>query len=131
MDDVKNKKHILLVDDDRFLIDIYGMKFTAAGYQVQTCLSARDALEILHKGFPADAIVFDLVMPEEDGFAFMTKITAEHLVPNAVLIVLSNQSDPAEEAKAKELGAACYIVKASKIPAEVVAIVAEQIAKKK
>lgn len=125
------KKSVLLVDDDKFLVDIYGMKFSHAGYQVQTCLSVNEALNALRKGFPADAIVFDLIMPENDGFSFLRQIALEHLMPNAMLIVLSNQSDPAEEQRAKELGADCYVVKASKIPAEVVSIVGDMIQKGK
>lgn len=121
------KKNIVLVDDDKFLVDIYGMKFANAGYQVKTCLSVHDAMETLRKGFAADAVVFDLIMPEEDGFSFLRQMAAERLVPKAVRIVLSNQSDASEEQKAKELGADCYIVKASKIPAEVVEIVAQEI----
>ncbi len=121
------QQSVLLVDDDKFLVDIYGMKFTKAGFQVQTCVSVKEAVEALRKGFRPDAVVFDVLMPENDGFAFLHQIAAEKLAPQATLVVLSNQSDLSDEQKAKELGADCYIVKASKIPAEVVAIVTDAI----
>lgn len=124
------KKHILIVDDDKFLVNIYGMKFSAAGYQIQTCLSVHDALDVLRKGFPADAVVFDLIMPEEDGFSLLRQIKNERLVPKAALIVLSNQGEPSDEQKTKDLGANRYIIKASKIPGEVVEIVAKEIEKR-
>lgn len=125
------KTNVLLVDDDKFLVDMYGMKFSAAGYTVQISLSARDALQILRGGFAASVILFDITMPEMDGFAFLKTISDEHLAPGALKIALTNQSTAEEQAKASELGAVRYIVKASMIPSEVVGVVQEELAKKK
>ena len=55
--------NILLVDDDKFLLDMYSMKFVQEGYSVQACLSGRDAIAALKAGFAPDAILFDLTMP--------------------------------------------------------------------
>lgn len=122
---------VLLCDDDKFLVDMYSMKFTAGGYQVQACLSAHDALEALKQGFQADAIVFDLVMPEMDGFAFLEALKQGKLASGAALIALTNQSNDAEKERAESLGVDRYIIKASMIPSEVVAVVGEEIPKKK
>ena len=126
-----SKGNVLFVDDDKFLADMYGMKFAGAGYTVQACLSVSDALEALHGGFAADAIVFDLLMPERDGFALLQVLGSEHLVPQAALIALTNQSDDMEKKKAESLGVDRYIVKASMIPSEVVGVVGEEITKKR
>ncbi|HCM43799.1 TPA: response regulator [Candidatus Kaiserbacteria bacterium] len=120
---------ILLVDDDKFLLDMYGMKFTGAGFTVQTCLSAEEALDALRKGFVADVILFDLVMPEHDGFSFLETRHTENLVPGAILIALTNQSNDAEKKRAEEFGVEHFIVKASMIPSEVVEVVKKGIAK--
>ena len=124
------KGNILLVDDDKFLVDMYSMKFTAGSFQVQACLSVADALEALRGGFHADAIVFDLLMPEQDGFSLLQAVSKEGLSKGAALIALTNQSDDSERVKAERLGADRYIVKASMIPSEVVSVVGEEIAKK-
>jgi DNA-binding response OmpR family regulator len=129
MTDSKGK--VLLLDDDKFLADMYSMKFTQEGYEVAAFLSVNDAVAALKKGFDADAVVFDIVMPEHDGFSFLQTLSSEHLAPNAVRVALTNQSDDQERAKATQLGADRYIVKASMIPSEVVAAVGEEIAKKK
>jgi len=126
-----SKGNVLFVDDDKFLADMYGMKFTGAGYTVQLCLSAADALTALRGGFAADAIVFDLLMPEQDGFAFLQALVSDHLAPRVALIALTNQSNDAERVKAESMGVDRYIVKASMIPSEVVGVVEEEIAKKK
>lgn len=128
-DTPKNGHAIVLVDDDKFLLDMYGMKFTQAGYRVQACLSVKAALDVLRGGFPADAVAFDLIMPDMDGFALLQAIRDEKLIPDAKLIALTNQSDDAEKDHARELGAHRYIIKASMIPSEVVAAVGEEIAK--
>lgn len=124
------KGKILIVDDDKFLADMYGMKFTNASYAVQTCLSVSEALEILKSGFDPDAVVFDIVMPEHDGFALLEGIQAGKLAQRAALVALTNQSNDADKQKAEALGADRYIVKASMIPSEVVSAVGEEIAKK-
>jgi CheY-like chemotaxis protein len=131
MSDAPAKGTILLVDDDKFLLDMYSMKFSGAGYAVEAFLSAKQALEMLHGGLKPDVILFDLTMPEMDGFVFLKTIADEHLAPASIKVALTNQSDAAEQAKVAELGAERYIVKASMIPSEVVAAVGEELAKKK
>jgi len=123
-------RSILLVDDDKFLLDMYSMKFTQAGWQVQACLSVKDALEALRGGLNPDAIAFDLIMPDMDGFVFLEKLREEGLAKNAKLIALTNQSDESEQKKAMELGADRYIIKASMIPSEVVDAIGEELSKK-
>ena len=120
---------ILLVDDDKFLVDMYGLKFTAAGFAVHICLSGRDALQVLREGLKPDAIIFDITMPELDGFGFLQALIDGHLAEGVLKIALSNQSDESEKAKAAELGASRYIVKASTIPSEVVNTVSEELKK--
>jgi len=125
------KGTILITDDDKFLLDMYCMKFTGAGYSVETCLSAKQALETLRGGFKPDVVLFDLTMPEMDGFTFLKALSDEKLVPSAIKVALTNQSDAAEQMKAAELGANRYIIKASMIPSEVVSAVGEELAKKR
>ena len=126
----KASESILLVDDDKFLTDMYSMKFAAAGFNVHASLSADDALVVLRGGFVPNAVVFDIVMPKQDGFSFLQALGKEKLAPNAVKIALTNQSNDAEKVKAEELGASRYIVKASMIPSEVVEAVRSEIAGK-
>jgi CheY-like chemotaxis protein len=130
MIETNEKFSVLLVDDDKFLSDMYSMKFTAAGYNVHACLSVLDALKVLRGGFKPDAIVFDLIMPVQDGFDFLRSLISENLRKGASLIGLTNESDDAVKTKVVELGADRVVVKASMIPSEVVNVVTEEIAKK-
>ncbi|HET8581472.1 MAG TPA: response regulator [Candidatus Paceibacterota bacterium] len=122
---------VLLLDDDQFLLDMYAKKFSDEGYEVQSCQSVPEAVQILEKGFPADAIVFDLTMPQDDGFALLQLLREKQLSPAAVKVVLTNQSSEEEEAKTKALGADAYIVKATMIPSEVFATINGMVASRR
>ncbi len=125
MTDTPLKQSVLLVDDDKFLLDMYGMKFTKEGYDVHAFLSVSDALQALRSGLKVDAIVSDIVMPEHDGFFFFSALHDEKLLGDSALIALTNQSTDEERVHAEKLGVEKYIVKATMIPSEVVATVHE------
>lgn len=123
---------VLLVDDDKFLLDMYAMKFTSEGFAVQACLSVRDALSLLKQGsFAPRAILFDLTMPESDGYDFLQELSKEKLGGDALKIALTNQASDAEQKKAFELGADHFLVKATMIPSEVVNTVKTALSKGK
>lgn len=128
---VTSKGNVMLVDDDKFLVDMYSMKFTQAGYTVHACLSVDAGLDVLRGGFIPDVILFDLVMPKNDGFSLLETVRSEKLAPNAILIALSNQGDDEAKQRALALGASRYIVKASMIPSEVLQSVEEELKQKK
>jgi len=130
MSNTPTKGKVLLLDDDKFLADMYSMKFVQSGYDVTACLSVDDAIAALKGGFVPEAVLFDIVMPVHDGFSFLQKLRDEKLAEGAIKIALTNQSDDEEQKKAKDLGADRYIIKASMIPSEVVNIVGEEIGKK-
>jgi CheY-like chemotaxis protein len=112
---------IYLIDDDRFLLDMYAVKFTAAGHEVTAFSKGEELLDALRTKPAPDAVLLDIVMPGMDGFQILETIRKEKLVPNAKLIVLSNQGQDTDIDRAKELGAHGYIIKASAIPSEVLA----------
>lgn len=120
---------LLLVDDDRFLIDMYSMKFKEHGHDVTPALSGAEALSKLREGYDPQVILFDIVMPGIDGFEFLEAMTKERLAPRALKIALTNQGQAGDIEKAKSLGAAGYIVKANAIPSEVLAQVSDMVHK--
>ncbi|HEY4526370.1 MAG TPA: response regulator [Candidatus Paceibacterota bacterium] len=124
------KGTILLVDDDKFLLDMYAMKFTQANFLVHASLSSDDALKALRGGLEPIAILFDIIMPEGDGFYFVETIKNEKLGKGAKLIALTNEMNDDEQKRIMDLGATKYIVKATLIPSEVVNSVVEETQKK-
>lgn len=121
LEPMANSYHVALTDDDRFLLDLYAVKFKAAGHDVAAFQSGEELLKALRGGATPDALLLDIIMPGQDGFQILETIRKEKLIPNAKIIILSNQGQDTDIEKAKQLGAAGYIVKASAIPSEVLA----------
>lgn len=120
MEKDSQKKKILIVDDDSFLLDMYALRFTQAGFDVETANSANDTIEKLRAGLVPTVCLFDVVMPTTDGFEMLEAINKENLIPQTIKIYLSNLGQEQDIARGKSLGAASYIVKANSTPSEVV-----------
>jgi CheY-like chemotaxis protein len=116
-----NKYKVLIVDDDEFLLNMYSIKFRNSGLDVMTSSSPVEALQKLKEGLKPDVLILDIVMPGMDGFELLTKIREEKLAQGSIVLILTNQGQSSDMDKAKELGVASYIVKASTIPSEVLA----------
>ena len=114
-----DKLKIFIVDDDKFLLDMYSVKFKQSGFDVEVGVGGEDALNKLRSGYEPDVIMLDIVMPNIDGFAFLEALRKENVGGNPTVIVLSNQGQDEEIRRAKDLGAKDYIIKASAIPSEV------------
>lgn len=112
---------IYLVDDDRFLLDLYAVKFKDSGHDVSVFGGGEDLLAALRKkdAVSPDAILLDLIMPGIGGFEALELIRKENLAKGAKIIILSNQGQDSDIEKAKQLSADGYIIKASAIPSEV------------
>lgn len=112
---------LYLVDDDRFLLDMYAVKFKAAGHEVTAFSKGEELLEALRTKPAPDALLLDIVMPGLSGFDILSTIRKENLAESAKIIILSNQGQESDLSRAKELKANGYIIKASAIPSEVYA----------
>ena len=126
-----NSKKILLVDDDKFLLDMYAIKFSKAGYEVKAADSTDSAMKIIRDGYIPDVMLSDIVMPGMDGLELISVIHKEKLIPESVFIMLTNQGSSDDISRAKKLNADGYIVKATTIPSEVLAEVERIIRSKK
>jgi len=114
------QKKIFFIDDDKFLLDMYALKFTKAGYDVKTSDSTDVAISLIRGGYIPDVLLSDIVMPGMDGLDFVSSIRKEKLIPEStVVIMLTNQSSSDDIARAKKLGIDGYIIKATTIPSEV------------
>lgn len=114
---------VYLVDDDRFLLDLYAIKFKNAGHEVSAFGSGEDLLATLRKedSVAPDAILIDIIMPGMGGFGALEAIRKEQLAKGVKIIVLSNQGQDSDIERAKALAVDGYIIKASAIPSEVFA----------
>lgn len=112
---------IYITDDDRFLCDLYAVKFKKDGNEVSVFDSGEALVAQLKKdGENAPNIVLlDVIMPGIGGMGALEAIRKEGLAKSAKIIILSNQGQDSDIEKAKSLSADGYIIKASAIPSEV------------
>jgi len=109
---------ILLVDDEKDFIDIFGAKLTSAGFSVIGALSGEDALANIKEMKP-DLILLDFNMPGLSGVDVLAKIKDDPTMANTKVAFLTNYGEPlpvkelSENDKkfAKEMGAIDYIRK--------------------
>jgi two-component system, chemotaxis family, chemotaxis protein CheY len=111
---------VFLVDDDKFLLEMYRKKFESSGALVDVAWGSDEALSKLRTGAKPDIILLDIIMPGMDGLELLETIRKENLSPDSVVIMLTNESSLDKIEKAKTLGIKGYIVKAVSIPSEVV-----------
>lgn len=122
---MSQKYTVFIVDDDKFLLDMYRRKFEADGAEVDIAPSSEEALAKLRGGANPDVFISDIIMPEIDGLELLKTIRQDKLIPDSTIIMLTNESDQAKIKQAEALGIKGYIVKATTIPTEVVVKVRE------
>lgn len=128
----EHKKKICILDDDPFLLDMYNLKFQQGGFELSCFTEGEKALDELraHGGEYA-AVLLDLVMPQVDGYEILKTIREENLCgADTSLIILSNQGQESDIARAEQYGIDGYLIKASTLPSEVLTYVSNTIAKK-
>ena len=118
MSDDTNKKRILIVEDDSFVMDIYQTKLGQAGYEIVGAENGLEALKKMEQG-TFDLVLLDIIMPYMDGLEVLKKIKAQEKNKNLPIILLTNLSQKEEIDKGMGLGANDYLIKSHFTPSEV------------
>ncbi len=111
---------VLLVDDDKFLLEMYRKKFESYGLTVDVAVGAEETLTKLRNGAKPEVLLLDIIMPGMDGLELLETIRKEKLAEEAAVVMLTNESAQERIDKAKSLGIKGYVVKATSVPSEVV-----------
>jgi DNA-binding NtrC family response regulator len=84
---------VLIVDDQRVVLRVYGLALESAGFQVRVADSADAALESLREDKP-DAVVVDLTMPYINGMGLLYRLREiAPTVPVAMITGMTNVTD--------------------------------------
>jgi len=78
--------HILVIDDDDMIRDLLGAVLEAAGHQVTTADNGKSGMAQF-KANPADLVITDMVMPEQEGVE--TIILLRQKYPKLPIIAMS------------------------------------------
>jgi CheY-like chemotaxis protein len=118
MENIKPK--VLIIDDDKFLLNMYSIKFSKNNFEVGAAASGEEAINKIKEGYIPDIILLDIVMPGMDGFDILDTLRKTNIAPDSLVIMLTNQGQISDIEKAKGFGIDGYIIKATTIPSEVV-----------
>lgn len=103
-------KKILVVDDDPTTIKIIAHFLQKESYRVSTSLSGVDGLKKAFKENP-DLILLDIMMPDLNGFQFLSIYRKDRENAEIPVVILSSLSEDADVLKGLEIGAADYLTK--------------------
>jgi len=121
-------KKILLIEDEKLMINLLQKKLIQEGYEVKVALNGEEGLKAMREEKP-DVILLDIIMPKMGGFEVMEEMGKDPALKEIPIIIISNSGQPVELDKAKELGAKDWLIKTEFDPQEVVDKVVKQIGK--
>ena len=106
----KEVKKILVVDDEKDLIETLKYRLEDAGYIVLVALDGLEGLEKA-KEFVPDIILLDIMMPRMDGYQACRALKHDSGTKHIPVVILTAKGQEIDKQKAKEAGADGYIVK--------------------
>ena len=105
---VTGKKKILIVDDDKYILDFYKELLESEGYETLTAERGQQSIDMTFEKNP-NLILLDIMMPEMDGMTVFS-ILKEKGVTTPV-IFLTNAGDTTNLLQAAKEAAAGFLIK--------------------
>ena len=116
-------KTILIVEDDRFIGEMYVRSLKKAGYEVDWMIDGNDGL-IAARNKPYDLLLLDVMLPERRGSEILEALRGtQDLIPNSRVIVLTNFEQDEESRAAMEARADAYLIKAEITPNKLLSVI--------
>jgi DNA-binding response OmpR family regulator len=117
-------KTILVIEDDRFIGEMYVRSLKKAGYTVDWMVDGNDGL-IAARNKPYDLVLLDVMLPERRGTEILESLRGgkEDLIPHSKVIVLTNFEQDDESRLAMEKRADGYLIKAEITPSKLLSVI--------
>ncbi len=118
-------KTILVIEDDRFIGEMYVRSLRKADYEVDWMVGGDDGL-IAARNKKYDLILLDVMLPERRGNEIMDALRGgkEDLIPSTKIIILTNFEQDEESRMAMEHNADGYLIKAEITPKKLLDVIA-------
>lgn len=116
---------ILIIEDDRFIGEMYVRSLRNAGFAVDWVVTGTEGIQAAtNKTY--DLVLLDIMLPEVQGTDVLSALRSEKedKIPNSRVIILTNfdQDDAAREATQAKADA--YLIKADITPRKLIEIIA-------
>lgn len=122
-----NMTKVMLVEDDKSLREIYGVRLQAEGYEIVSAGDGEEALAMAIKERPS-LIVSDVMMPKISGFDMLDILRSTTETKDIKVIMMTALSSEEQRARGETLGADRYLVKSQVGIEDVVRVVHEVLA---
>jgi DNA-binding response OmpR family regulator len=103
------RKKILLVDDDREIVESMRIALDASGFETIVARDGNQGLAMVEREDP-DLVILDMMMPKRSGFLVLEKLRRTRPVPVRVIMITANEGSR-HKAYAEMLGVDDYIRK--------------------
>lgn len=129
------KPKILLIEDETMAIEIYESVLKRAGFNVDTLMLGKDALERLNeikegKKEKPDLVLLDLILPDANGMDILETAKKEKETKDIPFFILTNYVALETKRVGKKLGAEKCIVKTDITPAELIMTIKKHLREK-
>lgn len=117
-------KSILVVEDDRFIGEMYVRSLRRAGYDVDWVVTGTEGYVAATK-HPYDLLLLDIMLPEAQGTDVLARLRHDTTdkIPNTRVIILTNFEQDDESRLAMEAKADGYLIKAEITPRKLIDII--------
>jgi DNA-binding response OmpR family regulator len=117
-------KTILVIEDDRFIGEMYVRSLRQNGYEVDWVVGGTEGINAATaKAY--DLILLDIMLPQEEGTVVLAKLRGgkKDLIPHSRVIVLTNFEQDEESRMVMESRADGYLIKADITPRRLIEII--------
>lgn len=103
-------KHILIVDDERDLVELLQFNLSKAGYETSSASTGRQALEAIAQRAP-DLILLDVMLPELSGTEVAGRVRSNPATAHIPIIMLTAKGEDVDQIVGLAVGADDYVTK--------------------
>lgn len=111
-------KNILLIEDDKNLIELYKTELELLGAIVKIATDGKKGLELAKQEKP-DLILMDIILPEKIGLSVLKELKDDETTKDIPVLVISNYDQGENPRKALDLGAVGFFSKQQYNPQEI------------
>lgn len=104
------KKRILLVDDEKDLLEVVKIRLEANDYEVLVAYDGQQGFEKIQKENP-DLVILDLMLPKMDGYKVCGLIKRDARYAKIPIIIFTARTQESDRETGKDMGADAYIAK--------------------
>lgn len=116
-----NKKKVLIVDDEKDLVDMLKLRLESMGYDVLEAYDGKSGLDKAKEEKP-DLIILDLMLPKMDGYQLCRILKFDEEYKNIPIVMLTARAQQKDKEQGVTCGANEYVTKPFE-PKELVSVI--------